>query len=127
MNKTDLVAGYSLFGNKGDVFNKTAHICKDGFDPNTLCGKPMLSSNWVQINGVNEIGCPECIAEYRKINKLNGYVASYKGKQMDVYADSSLHAQQQAAVSFKAKKSYEVSVYLCERCDGSEVVQTPDF
>ena len=53
-----------------------------------------------------------------------GYIALYKGKKAEVYAKSSFAAQTAAAKFFKAKKSYDVSVYLCERSDGSEVVQT---
>ena len=45
---------------------------------------------------------------------MNGYIAMYKGKQIEVWADTSLGAQMEAAKKFKAKKSYEVSVYLCE-------------
>ena len=59
--------------------------------------------------------------------KLNGYIAIYKSKRIEIWADSSYHAQVEAAKQFKAKKSYEVDVYLCERADGSEVVHTPDF
>jgi len=56
----------------------------------------------------------------------NGYVAFYKGKQMDVYADTSYEAQKKAAVSFKAKKSYEVTVVLAEK-DGEQVTHVADF
>jgi len=51
----------------------------------------------------------------------------YKGKQIEVWSDSSYHAQVEAAKQFKAKKSYEVSVFLSERKDGTEVVHTPTF
>ena len=54
-----------------------------------------------------------------------GHIAFYKGKKMEVYASSSFVAQQKAAKAFKAKKSYEVTVVLCERPDGSEVVHVP--
>ena len=56
----------------------------------------------------------------------NGYIAMYKGKQVEVYAETSYQAQQKAAQIFKAKKSYEISVYLCEK-DGKEVTHTADF
>ena len=46
---------------------------------------------------------------------MNGYIALYRGKKLEVMADTSLQAQQKAAAQFKAKKSYEVSVYLCEK------------
>ena len=45
---------------------------------------------------------------------MNGYKAFYKGKSIEVYADSSYQAQQVAAKQFKAKKSYDVTVVLCE-------------
>jgi hypothetical protein len=43
---------------------------------------------------------------------LNGYIALYRGKRLEVYAESSYAAQTKAAALFKARKSYEVSVYL---------------
>ena len=57
-------------------------------------------------------------------NNLNGYIAIYKGKQIEVYAETSYKAQLKAAEVFKAKKSYEVTVMLCERPDSSEVIHT---
>lgn len=46
---------------------------------------------------------------------MNGYKAFYKGKNTEVYADTAYQAQQLAAQQFKAKKSYEVTVMLCEK------------
>lgn len=57
---------------------------------------------------------------------MNGYKAFYKGRQTEVNADTSYEAQQKAAAFFKAKKSYEVTVVLCEK-QGQQVVHTPDF
>ena len=51
--------GYYLFGGKGDVWSNTAHLSHGGM-PTTLCGRPMLSTNWVRINEVLEVGCTEC-------------------------------------------------------------------
>lgn len=45
---------------------------------------------------------------------MNGYIAFYKGKQKEVYAKTSYEAQQKAALEFKAKKSYDVTIILCE-------------
>jgi hypothetical protein len=45
---------------------------------------------------------------------MNGYKAFHMGKETEVYANSSYEAQQKAAQFFKAKKSYEVTVMLCE-------------
>ena len=51
--------GYYLFGGKGDVWSNTAHLSHGGM-PTTLCGRPMLSTNWVRKNEVQEVGCTEC-------------------------------------------------------------------
>ena len=48
-----------LFGNKGDVFNKTTHIAKTSQSV-TMCGRPMLSTNWSRIEEVSEPGCYWC-------------------------------------------------------------------
>ncbi len=32
------------------------------------CDRPMLSSNWVKIEGVEHIGCPECLSKYNNNN-----------------------------------------------------------
>jgi hypothetical protein len=42
------------------------------------------------------------------------YLALYKNKRITVTADTSYAAQLQAAKLFKAKKAYEVSVYLAD-------------
>lgn len=49
---------------------------------------------------------------------MNGYICFYKGKRIEVWADSSYAAQQVAAARFRAKKSYEVTVCLAETPDG---------
>lgn len=48
---------------------------------------------------------------------MNKYVAMYKGKTIEVVSDTSYHAQQKAALAFKAKKEWEVSVYLNGKVD----------
>lgn len=45
---------------------------------------------------------------------MRPYVAFYRGKQMDVEAETSRAAQIKAAALFKAKKEYEVSVVLAD-------------
>ncbi len=52
---------------------------------------------------------------------MNGYVCFYKGKRIEVFADSIFAAQQQGAVLLKAKRLYEVAVVLAEK-DGEVVV-----
>jgi len=46
---------------------------------------------------------------------MNGYIAFYKGKQVEVHASSSYEAQQKAVAMFKARRSYDVTVILVER------------
>ncbi len=58
---------------------------------------------------------------------LHGYKAFYRGRQLEVYATSSLAALREANKTFKAKKEYDVTVVVCERPDGSTVTHTPDF
>lgn len=55
---------------------------------------------------------------------MNGYICFYKGKQLEVYANTSYEAQQKAAKEFKAKKSYQVTVVLAEK-NGEQVVHKP--
>jgi len=62
MNQTKLNSNQYLFGNKGVVWTNTVHIAQSG-DAVTLCGTPMLSSNWASIEGVKEAGCPACLAK----------------------------------------------------------------
>ena len=54
---------------------------------------------------------------------MNGYKCFYRGKTCEVHADTSYQAQQLAAQQLKAKKSYEVSVFLCET-QGEQVTHT---
>lgn len=56
---------------------------------------------------------------------MNGYKAFWRGKSLEVHAETSLEARQKAAKLFKAKKDYEVTVVLCEKADGEQVVHTP--
>ena len=52
---------------------------------------------------------------------MNGYIAFYKGRKIEVRAESSYQAQQKAAAEFRAKKSYEVTVMLAEDSSGNTV------
>ena len=52
---------------------------------------------------------------------MNGYITFYKGKTHEVWANNAYEAQQKAAQFFKAKKSYDGRVVLCERRDGTTV------
>jgi len=59
---------------------------------------------------------------------VNGYVAFYKGKRLELYSDTIYHAQLDAAKHFgvKPNKSYQVSVHLCEK-EVEPVIHTADF
>ena len=54
---------------------------------------------------------------------MNGYKAFYRNKTVEVYANTSFEAQTKAASLFKAKKSWEVTVVLCE-LNGEQVTHT---
>jgi len=54
---------------------------------------------------------------------MNGYKAFYNGKTLDILATNSYQAQEQAAKQFKAKKSYQVTVMLCEK-EGKQVIHS---
>ena len=56
----------------------------------------------------------------------NGYIARYKGKRVEVMADTQYEAQQIAAKHFRARKPYEVSVMLAEK-GGKQVTHMPLF
>jgi hypothetical protein len=60
---------------------------------------------------------------------MNGYVAIYKGKRIEVYAETAYKAQQAAArvLGVKPKQERQISILLCERADGSEVTHMADF
>lgn len=64
MNVSELKPNYHVFGNKGNVWNNTAHIYKNGVG--NLCGTPALSTNWARIEKVEKIGCQECLKKYSK-------------------------------------------------------------
>lgn len=57
---------------------------------------------------------------------MNGYICFYKGKRTEVYANTSLQAQDKAKTIFKAKKGYDITVILAEK-DGEQVTHTATF
>ena len=69
MNVNQLSKNHYAFGGKGDVWGNTAHIAQSG-EYTTMCGRPMLSSNWVRMSGVEHIGCPKCLAKYKASEML---------------------------------------------------------
>lgn len=68
MKVKDLPKNFYLFGNKGNVWSNTSHIASVG-SSTTLCGTPMLSSNWAKIENIQNIGCPSCLKIYKKTPK----------------------------------------------------------
>jgi hypothetical protein len=56
--------------------------------------------------------------------ELHTYICFYRGKQVELQAESSYAAQKAGAQHFKAKKAYEVTAMLAGRADGTEVVHS---
>lgn len=54
------------------------------------------------------------------------YHCFYRSKKLQIEAETSYAAQQEAARQFKAKKAYEVTVVLVA-VDGKQVSLSPDF
>lgn len=52
-----------------------------------------------------------------------GYVAIYKGKQIEVYAPTSYQAQLRAQVHFRCKQAYQVAVCVCEDKEGNTIYE----
>jgi hypothetical protein len=55
---------------------------------------------------------------------MNTYTAFYKGKSIDVQAETSFAAQQKAANLLHAKRSYEVTIVLATK-DGKPIIHNP--
>lgn len=55
---------------------------------------------------------------------MNGYKAFYKGRTLEVYADTILQARNEAAEKFGVtKRPWEVAIVLCEK-DGQTVIHS---
>lgn len=63
IKKTDLKKGFSLFGNKGNVWSNTAHIYENS--KGNLCGTPALSTNYAEFSGIEAAGCEKCCKIYK--------------------------------------------------------------
>jgi hypothetical protein len=63
IERYDLKKGYTIFGNKGNVWSNTAHIYKSGFG--NLCGTPALSTNHAGKEAI-DAGCKECCKLYKE-------------------------------------------------------------
>lgn len=55
---------------------------------------------------------------------MNGYVCFYRGKRVEVYAETTLKAREEANKTFKAKRPHEITTVLAEK-DGEEVIHDP--
>jgi len=54
---------------------------------------------------------------------MNGYIAIYKCKKIEVLADSIYQAQQKAQSIFKCKKGYDINIMLAE-VDHKQVIHS---
>ena len=124
---------FQYFRNE-NILSKTCYFCIDyGIIP--LTGGDMKyqnNNNSARLKGSGkpalEVSSPVnlFVWPYIKGGEMNGYKAFYKGKSIDVYAESSYKAQLKASEIFKAKKSYQVNVILCEK-EGEQVEHKPLF
>ena len=72
MKQKELNSKYYLYGNKGAVWSNKVHIAKSG-QMGTLCGTPMLSSNWARIEDIDHAGCPNCLLAYANAEGIGPY------------------------------------------------------
>jgi hypothetical protein len=63
----ELGSNYMIFGNKGNVWSGTAHAYKSGIG--NLCGTPALSTNHARIEGIEEVGCEDCLEKLKEEGK----------------------------------------------------------
>lgn len=54
---------------------------------------------------------------------MNGYIAFYKGKRLEVHAETQMEARTKAVTHFKAKKAWDVTVVLAEK-NGTQVTHS---
>ena len=64
IHETELKSGYFIYGNKGNVWENTSHIYKSG--TGNLCGTPALSSNHAHYEGIEEVGCVDCLNKLKE-------------------------------------------------------------
>lgn len=59
---------------------------------------------------------------------MNGYIAFYKNKQLEVYANTSYEAQKEAAeqLAVHPSKRYMIEVVLCEK-KNEQIIHKPLF
>ena len=66
--KEELGPEYMIYGNKGNVWENTAHIFKSG--TGNLCGTPALATNHARLQGVDVAGCKKCNEIYSSTKEL---------------------------------------------------------
>jgi hypothetical protein len=92
MTTNDLKPNFYIFGNKGNVWNNECHIAEAGsFSGTTLCGVPMLSTNWARIENVTNIGCEKCKEIYNK-NMLTDFINWIKENKFCQYKDGTWYS-----------------------------------
>lgn len=64
MKMTFLDSCHMLYGNKGAVCTNLVHICETGLNSCTLCGTPMLATNWAAEMEIDKPGCLKCRTIY---------------------------------------------------------------
>jgi hypothetical protein len=68
-----------------------------------------------------------------EVEFMNGYIAIWRSKKIEVYAETSYEAQQKAQKEFGNKKGYEISVVLAEKnvdpetMEGEQVTHSTQF
>lgn len=67
--------GCHIFGNKGNMWSKSAHIYKSG--RGNLCGTPALSFNHCD-GAIEFLGCPKCIKIYEEEINVDKMLISKK-------------------------------------------------
>jgi hypothetical protein len=72
MKASQLKSSFYHYGNKGAVWSNETHIAQSGTS-GTLCGTPMLATNWARIWEQETVGCPECLAKYLD---LQGFIVN---------------------------------------------------
>ena len=78
----DLGPNITVFGGKGNVWTNTCHDYKSG--TGNLCGTPALSTNWARLEGIEEVGCPQCLEKLAESSDE----CSICGEEMDGFGNN---------------------------------------
>ena len=77
-------------------------------------GKILFTDRLASMTSNYRIHTCEYLKKKTRRFKMNGYICFYKGKTIELTANTSYETQVQSAHTFKAKRPYEVTVVLCE-------------